>query len=136
MMKIHQPSPSDMIFLGADEVTRIAYVLKNLAGAFERTGNAVVAKELDETAEQLTKVAKLIREGAAQQINERLRESTESSTNIVLAALAGIEVSSRLAASTDTAEAAVCPTCGPSGNPSLCLSVACPMRPEQEWRSQ
>lgn len=135
-MKQNEPSPRDMIFIGADDVTKISRWLADLADAFERTGNWVVAKELAQTAENLTKAAEMIRQGAAQQINQRLRQSTESSTNIVLAALTGIEASSRLAASADTDEAAVCPTCGPSGNPALCLSVACPMRPEQEWRSQ
>lgn len=135
-MKNDEISPSDMIFFGADDVTKIARGLADLADAFERTGNWVVAKELDETAEQLTKTATMVRTGAARLFNQHLSETVESSTNVVRAVLTGIELSSRMAASTDTAEAAVCPTCGPSGNPSLCLSVACPMRPEQEWRSQ
>ena len=104
-MKHDELSPSDMIFIGADEVTIIARGLADLASAFERTGNTVVAKELGETVEQLIRAEKMVRNGAARLFNQHLRDSTESSTNIVLAALAGIEVSSRLAASADKAHA-------------------------------
>ena len=128
-MKHDEIPPADMIFFGADDVTKIARNLADLAGAFERTGNITIAKDLAKTAIGLDNAATMVRNSAAQLLKQHLRDSTESSTNIVLAALAGMEASRRMAAPADTAEAAVCPTCGPSGNPSLCLSVACPMRP-------
>ena len=128
-MKNDEIPPDKMILIGAEEVTLIARGLSHLAGAFERTGNATVAKELDNTAEQLTKVAKMVRDGAVRLFNQRLAESAESSTNVVRAVLAGLQLSNRRAASADKAEAE-CPLCGPSGNPALCLSVTCPMRPE------
>lgn len=80
----------DKLFDAADLAGGTAKRLADLADAFARTGNGVVARELEDYVEDLQEAARLVRQGAGQCSAASLRDAQQGTANVMAAVLAGI----------------------------------------------
>jgi hypothetical protein len=80
----------DQLFDAVDLASGTAKRLADLADAFARTGNGVVARELNDHVEDLQQVAQLVRQGAGQCNAFALQDAMQGSANVMAAVLAGI----------------------------------------------
>lgn len=81
-----------------DNVTMVEAVtdgIYRLASAFRRTGNHDVADELFSYIEPLMTSAKQISASYSIELNDRVRQTQENSTNIIRGVLAGIEIGNK-----------------------------------------
>lgn len=92
-----QQATLDKLIDAAHAAGRISHILADLADALHRTHQTLLARELTGMAEVLENAAADIRSGAGAAANEALSASTEAASNMVRAALAGIEHASRAA---------------------------------------
>jgi hypothetical protein len=96
----------DQLFDAVDLASDTAKRLEDLAYAFARTGNDVVARELNDHVKDLKQVAQLVRQGAGQCNAFALQDAMQGSANVMAAALAGIalrDAESRLTTSAEHA---------------------------------
>jgi hypothetical protein len=66
----------------------IAHELANLSYAFEQTGNVAMASSLDKIAERCDEITNLIASGLADNTKIMMQRATESSHNMLMAAIA------------------------------------------------
>jgi hypothetical protein len=71
-------------------VKHISYCLQEIAISFRRTGNTIMAEELEEYSESLLLSAKTINDAVSQNISESLHRSEEMSATVLKTALAGL----------------------------------------------
>ena len=88
-------SMNEAVHETVDSLRDIADQLHSLANAFERTGNSKVAGNLLNLAEALDERSEILSHTWGRHVGEMLQESTQASTNMLKAALAGLEVGSR-----------------------------------------
>lgn len=79
----------DAIFDGIGSVSTAAYQLRELAAAFDRTGNLQCASELRALADDLTTASMQIRDGYVADINRQVAVAEAGTRNMINAALAG-----------------------------------------------
>lgn len=91
------------LHMAQERIQTRAYALDDLVTAFRRVGNEPIARELALHVLVLNEVAKSISQSTGEICSLLMKQAGESSTNMVNAALAGVEIAQR--------HSQRCPTC-------------------------